>query len=68
MSKVDSVEIAPSTSIKFEPGQLHVMAFNLAGNLKAGGTTEMTISFADGDKASATLKIEAPGSGAGSTH
>lgn len=69
MSKVDSVEIAPSTSIKFEPGQLHVMAFNLGAGLKAGGTTEMTITFADGDKASATLKIEAPGGGGmGSMH
>lgn len=65
MSKVDSVEIAPSTSIKFEPGQLHVMAFNLASTIKAGGTTEMTITFADGDKASAPLKIEAAGGGMG---
>ena len=63
MIKVDSVEIAPSTSIKFEPGQLHVMVFNLASQLKAGGTTEMTISFADGDKVSAPLKIEAAGGG-----
>ena len=68
MSKVDSVEIAPSTSIKFEPGQLHVMAFNLASVLKAGGTTEMTITFADGDKASAPLKIEAAGGGMGAMH
>ena len=37
MIDVDSVDIAPSTSIKFEPGQLHVMAFNLAPRLKAGG-------------------------------
>jgi copper(I)-binding protein len=69
MTKVDSVEIAPSTSIKFEPGQLHVMVFNLGAGLKAGGTTEMTITFADGDKATATLKIEAAGGGGmGSMH
>ena len=59
MIDVDSVDIAPSTSIKFEPGQLHVMVFNLAPQLKAGGTTEMTVTFADGDKVSAPLKIEA---------
>ena len=63
MIDVDSVDIAPSTSIKFEPGQLHVMAFNLAPQLKAGGTTEMTITFADGDKVSAPLKIEPAGGG-----
>jgi periplasmic copper chaperone A len=63
MMDVDSVDIAPSTSIKFEPGQLHVMVFNLAPQLKAGGTTEMTVTFADGDKVSAPLKIEAAGGG-----
>ena len=63
MIDVDSVDIAPSTSIKFEPGQLHVMAFNLAPQLKAGGTTEMTVTFADGDKVSTPLKIEAAGDG-----
>jgi copper(I)-binding protein len=61
MSKVDSVELAPSTSMKFEPGKLHVMAFNLASTVKAGGTTEMTITFADGDKSSAPLKVEPAG-------
>ena len=65
MTKVDSVEIAPSTSMKFEPGKLHVMVFNPGATLKAGGTTEMTITFADGDKSSAPLKIEAAGGGMG---
>ena len=68
MTKVDSVEIAPSTSIKFEPGQLHVMVFEPSSTLKAGGTTEMTITFADGDKTSAPLKIEAAGLDMGSMH
>ena len=63
MGKVDSVEIAPSTSLKFEPGKLHVMVFNLGPTLKPGGTTEMTITFADGDKSSAPLQIEAAGGG-----
>jgi copper(I)-binding protein len=63
MITVDSVEIAPSTSMKFEPGHLHLMVFNLGPTLKAGGTTEMTVTFADGDKVSAPLKIEAAGAG-----
>ena len=41
------------------------MVFNLASNLKAGGTTEMTITFADGDKSAAPLKIEPAGGGMG---
>ena len=61
MNKVDQVEIAPSTSITFEPGKLHVMVFDIGSTLKAGGTTEMTVTFADGDKVSAPLKIEAAG-------
>ena len=61
MAKVDSVEIAPSTSIKFEPGKLHVMAFNLASTLKAGGTTNMTLTFGDGEKETVPLKIEPAG-------
>ena len=42
----------------FEPGALHVMAFELDAKLAAGGTAEMTLTFADGDKLSAPLKIE----------
>ena len=61
MAKVDSVEIAPSTSIKFEPGKLHVMAFNLAPTLKAGGSTDMTLVFEDGEKETVPLKIEPAG-------
>lgn len=65
MTSVDSVEIAPGTSMKFEPGQLHVMAFGLDPKLKAGGSTEVTVTFADGDKVSAPMKVEAAGGGMG---
>ena len=60
---VDRVEIAPGTRIKFEPGQFHVMVFDIAASLQAGGTSEMTLTFADGDKLSAPLKLETPGGG-----
>jgi copper(I)-binding protein len=63
MTSVDRVEIAPGTSITFEPGKLHVMVFDLQDKLRPGGTTQMTLTFADGDKLSAPLKIEAAGSG-----
>jgi len=63
MTSVDRVEIAPGTSITFEPGKLHVMVFDIQDKLQPGGTTQMTLTFADGDKLTGPLKIEAAGSG-----
>lgn len=65
MEGVERLEIAPGTSLAFEPGKLHVMVFGLDAKLQADGQTEMTLTFADGDKLSAPLKIEAPGGGMG---
>jgi periplasmic copper chaperone A len=61
MASVDAVEVAAGTSIAFAPGKLHVMVFNIDPKLKAGGTSEMTLTFADGDKLSVPLTIETPG-------
>lgn len=64
MKPVDRIDVEPKVAMKFERGGLHVMAFDLDGKLKAGDSTEMTITFSDGDKVSAPLKIEAMGAGA----
>lgn len=64
MKPVDRVDVEAKTVVKFERGGLHVMAFELDSKLKAGGTAEMTITFAEGDKVSAPLKIEAMGAAA----
>lgn len=61
MKPIDRIDVEPKITLKFERGGLHVMAFEVNGSLKAGETTEMTITFADGDKLSAPLKIEAIG-------
>lgn len=58
MSPVPQIAVPAGGTVKFEPGALHVMAFELDAKLVAGGTTEMTLTFADGDKLSAPLKIE----------
>ena len=65
MQPVDRLDVEPKVAMKFERGGLHVMAFEVDGKLKAGGTTEMTITFLDGDKISAPLKVEAMGAAAG---
>jgi copper(I)-binding protein len=61
MTAVESVDIAPGASIEFAPGGYHVMVFDLADNIKAGGTTELTLTFSDGDKLSLPMKVEAMG-------
>ena len=45
----------------FAPGGKHVMVMDVPADWKAGGSAEMTLVFADGDKLSAQLAIEAPG-------
>lgn len=58
MTPVERIDIAPGTAVAFEPGALHVMAYDLSDKLKPGTTTELTITFADGDKVSTPVKIE----------
>lgn len=68
MAAVDRVEIAPGAEIVFEPGGLHVMAFEVDGSLQPGGSTEMTLTFADGDKLSLPITVETMGAGTGTAH
>jgi periplasmic copper chaperone A len=62
MSPVDRVEVGPGSMVKFAPGGLHVMAFELDPKLTAGGTTDLAVTFADGTKAALPLKLVAAGS------
>jgi copper(I)-binding protein len=68
MSPVEQVEIAPGAVITLAPGGLHVMAFDIADTLKPGAQTELTMTFADGDKISIPLQIETMGAAAGASH
>ncbi|WP_232492194.1 copper chaperone PCu(A)C [Novosphingobium kaempferiae] len=65
MSKVESLPIDPGASMVFTPGGLHVMVFDIAPSLKAGGNAELTLTFSDGDKLSMPLKVEAMGAASG---
>lgn len=64
MAPVDQVAVPPGGGAKFAPGGLHVMLFDLDPKLTAGSSTEMTLTFADGDKLSAQLAIKAAGDAA----
>jgi copper(I)-binding protein len=61
MAPLKEVSLAAGETVKFAPGGKHVMLFDLDPKLAAGGTTEMTLVFAGGDKASIPLKIEPAG-------
>lgn len=64
MQPVELIDLEPKVAINFAQGALHVMAFAVDGTLMAGTTTEMTITFTNGDKISVPLKIEAIGAAA----
>jgi len=64
MKPFDHATADPRTALTFEPGQAHVMVFDIASDLKAGAETELTVTFTDGDKISVPAKIEAVGAGA----
>ena len=61
MAPAAKVPVAPGSTVKFEPGGLHAMLFGIGEQITAGGTAEMTVIFADGDKVSAPLTIKAAG-------
>ena len=61
MVMLDTLPLARGATASFAPGGKHVMAMNLDPTLKPGGTTEITLTFAGGDKLSAEAAIEAPG-------
>ncbi len=63
MAEMKDPQVQPGETLTLEPGGKHVMVFDLPEGLKPGGTVEITLTFADGDKLSAPLTIEAPGRG-----
>lgn len=63
MMDMSAPEVKPGETITFAPGGKHVMIHDVPATAKVGETIELTITFADGDKLSAPLTVEAPGGG-----
>jgi len=61
MTPVDRLDVEAGSTVKFETGGLHVMAFELDPALAAGGSADLTVTFADGTTAALPLKLEAAG-------
>ena len=64
MKLADHAEAEPGTKLSFTPGQLHVMVYDVDSKLTAGGETELTVVFSDGDKLSVPAKIQTAGDAA----
>lgn len=61
MAEMAGPVIKPGETLTLERGGKHVMIHDVPAEWKPGGTAEITITFADGDKLSAPLAIAAPG-------
>ncbi|QDK32513.1 hypothetical protein DM450_06890 [Sphingomonas sp. IC081] len=61
MKAVDSLPIAPGAEIEFAPGGLHVMVFDLSPTLKAGQSTDLTLTFANGETLKMPVMIDSIG-------
>lgn len=55
------IPITKGTRVEFKPGDLHVMAMNVAPELEAGDITEVTVIVSGGDKYSFDAEVRAPG-------
>ena len=49
MREVDSITVPAHGSVEFTPGGFHLMCMSPADALKPGTTTQVTLSFKDGD-------------------
>ncbi|MDR7103263.1 copper chaperone PCu(A)C [Croceicoccus sp. BE223] len=61
MAKVDSVNLQPGEPVVFQSGGYHVMLFDMASTLAAGGTADLTITFDNGETASIAARVVGPG-------
>ena len=61
MARLASVALQPGETVRFAPGGKHVMVFDLDPKVTAGSTAELTLTFGDGDKLSAPLRVDAAG-------
>ena len=61
MSETGPQAVQAGETLKFEPGGLHVMVFDLSPDLVAGSTTAMTLTVAGGKAATFDVPIQAAG-------
>jgi periplasmic copper chaperone A len=60
MRQVERIAIAPKTTVKLEPGGLHLMMIGLSTSLADGDAVEMTLEFDDGTRAVIEAQVRKP--------
>jgi len=61
MEHVAEVPVPAGETVEFAPGGMHVMVYEPGETLAAGGTTEVTLTLASGDKISFPAALRAAG-------
>lgn len=61
MGEMPPLMLTPGMKESFKPGGKHVMAYDLSPDIKAGGTTEMTLTIAGGDTVTTKVPVMAAG-------
>jgi copper(I)-binding protein len=61
MAPVRQVDVPANGTLAFAPGGKHAMLFDMNPALKAGGTTTLTLAFADGTTIAATAAVRGAG-------
>lgn len=61
MAKLDNVTIDAGAPLTFAQGGNHVMLFDVDKSLTAGGTTDLTLTFDDGETTTIAARIVGPG-------
>lgn len=61
MEHVMEVPVPVGEVVGFAPGGLHVMVHEIGDGLTPGSTTELTLTFADGDKVSVPANVQTVG-------
>jgi len=65
MRHATQVPLPTGETVRFAPGGLHIMAMDIGETLEVGGQTEVTLTFASGDKVSFPAEVRAPGDAGG---
>lgn len=61
MGPIEKVALPNGAKVSFAPGGNHGMAMKVSDELKAGGTTELTLIMASGDKTTVNAEIRGAG-------
>jgi periplasmic copper chaperone A len=61
MQEMSQIVTPPGETVKFAPGEQHVMAMDLTDTVVAGGQAEVTVTFVGGDKFSFPAEVRAAG-------